>query len=216
MFIEESVWIREKLAALNLRPGGILLNVGSSTADFLKTQPHISENILDPIKALGLSIKNLDLKKDPGVDVEGDIGDPELIKRLRDKFTVVLCSNLLEHVRDHKAAIKNLTELTGPGGYLLVTVPRKYPRHDDPIDTLYRPSPEDLTGEISKYAEVDILAADTLDIRSSIYYFYESRLPFWGYRKFRFWRYLFKPFRWKAACVLCRVKSARSGAAATT
>ena len=35
-------------------------------------------------------------------------------------------------------------EIVGPGGLIFVTVPYSYPYHRDPIDTLFRPSPEAL------------------------------------------------------------------------
>jgi hypothetical protein len=35
-------------------------------------------------------------------------------------------------------------EIVGPGGLIFVTVPRSYPHHRDPIDTMYRPNPAQL------------------------------------------------------------------------
>lgn len=198
------MWLKEKLEMMALRPGSKMLNVGSTTAEVLETQPHIASNVLAPLMAHGVSLVNLDLKRGTGVDVMGDITDPRLPEKLGDRYDVVLCSNLLEHVTDHAAALRNLAALAAPGGYLLVTVPHNYPRHPDPIDTMYRPSAQELAAELASISGITVLAADTLDITSGIYYFFGSRFPLWGYRKFRFWRRWFKAFRWKAACVLCR------------
>lgn len=209
MFIEESLWIREKLAALNIPNGGNILNIGASTSEFLRTQPHIHENVIKPLKDRGCRMINMDIKKAVGVDIVGKIEEKGLCDRIGEKFVMVMCTNLLEHVEDRDSAFSNMIALAGPGGFLLVTVPRNYPMHDDPVDTMYRPSHEELAAEISIRIRSEIIASETLEIRNRMYYFYESRLPFWGYRKFRFWRYWFKKYRWKVSCVICRILGPR-------
>jgi hypothetical protein len=59
-------------------------------------------------------------------------------------FRCVLVANLLEHVRDRAAVAAACQEIVGAGGLILATVPSSYPYHADPIDTLYRPSPQAL------------------------------------------------------------------------
>jgi methyltransferase family protein len=59
-------------------------------------------------------------------------------------YDLVLCTSVLEHVTDVPAAAATLLRLTNRGGYLLITVPRSYPRHRAPIDTGYRPSNQQL------------------------------------------------------------------------
>ena len=48
MFTDESLWIKEKLEALPMPGGCRALNIGSSSMEFLKTQPHIYDNIVAP------------------------------------------------------------------------------------------------------------------------------------------------------------------------
>jgi hypothetical protein len=53
---------------------------------------------------------------------------------------------LLEHVRDRAAVAAACVEIVGPGGLILATVPSSYPYHADPIDTGFRPAPDELAG----------------------------------------------------------------------
>ena len=50
----------------------------------------------------------------------------------------------LEHVTDPELVRARLRELTAPAGLLVITVPRVYPYHPDPIDTMFRPNDEEL------------------------------------------------------------------------
>lgn len=48
----------------------------------------------------------------------------------RNEFDVVICSDVMEHIPDDKAAFLNLTQALKPGGYLLITSPSvPQPRH---------------------------------------------------------------------------------------
>ena len=59
------------------------------------------------------------------------------------RYAALLCCNVLEHVRDPGEFARRCAMLVRPGGVIVVTVPRSYPHHADPIDTLYRPTPEE-------------------------------------------------------------------------
>ncbi len=204
MFTDESAWIREKLSALALPPNCQVLNIGSSDADFLKTQPHIEENVLAPLRERGCSILNMDIKSSPAVDIVADIASADLLERTKERFQLVICASLLEHVADRETAIRNIAGITESSGYILVTVPFNYPRHEDPIDTMYRPSAEGLARDFQKHFDAVVVQSEILDIRDSRYYYYRSRLPFWGYRAFRFWRIWLKRYRWKVSCVVLK------------
>ena len=52
----------------------------------------------------------------------------------------VMCCNLLEHVSDRKIVSEVILSILKPGGYLIATVPYRFPYHEDPIDTMYRPT----------------------------------------------------------------------------
>jgi hypothetical protein len=51
-----------------------------------------------------------------------------------------MCCNLLEHVVDRVMIRDVLLSILKPGGYLIATVPYRFPYHEDPIDTMYRPT----------------------------------------------------------------------------
>jgi hypothetical protein len=55
-----------------------------------------------------------------------------------------VCSNLLEHLTDRAAFARAMTKILPAGGIAIVTVPRSYPFHADPIDTGYRPLPDEI------------------------------------------------------------------------
>ena len=54
--------------------------------------------------------------------------------QIEEKFDLVLCTNVLEHVFDIEPAIKNLNYLLEEKGHLVVSVPFIYPLHDEPND----------------------------------------------------------------------------------
>lgn len=53
---------------------------------------------------------------------------------IEEKFDLILCTNVLEHIFDSKTAIKNLNYLLKEKGHLVVSVPFIYPLHDEPND----------------------------------------------------------------------------------
>jgi SAM-dependent methyltransferase len=64
---------------------------------------------------------------------EFDICEPLSV---RDKFDVVICEQVLEHVPDPWAAAANLRELTVPGGRVIVSTPFLIKVHEVPIMAL--------------------------------------------------------------------------------
>jgi hypothetical protein len=150
MLIEEARWFASRIAELD--PGSIypMANVGSSTAHFRQVeQPWIDQLLFAPARAAGHAVVHLDLKAADGVDLVGDLGDPAFIAQARGRFRSLLCSNLLEHVVDRGRICAHLLDLVAPGGFLFLSVPRRYPEHRDPIDTGFRPSVEELAAELA-------------------------------------------------------------------
>lgn len=148
MRTEEARWIGAQLAALPLDQRSPLINIGSSTREFREIkQPHIDRLIFAPMRAAGLEIIHSDLKSGEGIDIAGDLHDPEVQARMRAIVPrVVLCSNVLEHVEEPSVLASIIKSLLPIGGHAIVTVPCSYPYHPDPIDTGFRPSPRELMG----------------------------------------------------------------------
>jgi hypothetical protein len=142
----EARWIAQQLATFPRARVSPLINIGSSTAEFREQrQPHIDALVFAPLRAAGLEVIHTDLKEQPGVEIAGDLLDPAVQERLRARRPrAALCSNLLEHVPEPAVFARAITSVLGPDAIVIVTVPRSYPYHADPIDTGFRPSPDDL------------------------------------------------------------------------
>ncbi len=206
MIIDESLWIKDKLDQLDLPPGSRIIDIGSSTAEFRQSaQPHIFENVFLPLQKRGFHVLHMDAKSAEGVDIVGNIEDVNIAQKIGERFDLVICTNLLEHLTDVEKAVESIVHLVSQNGYLLITAPNKYPKHNDPIDTMYRPSDKELQELFSKHACITVISSEIIAIRNRRYYIYGSRYPFWGYRKFWFWRYYLKAFRWKLSCLLIKV-----------
>ena len=119
-----------------------MCNVGSSTGAFrTKDQPWIDELIFAPVVRQGHVVKHLDMKSAHGVDIVGDLGNPEFLQEVSNmRFKSVFCSNLLEHVMQRAAICSLLLSIVPSGGYVCLSVPYSYPYHPDPIDTGFRPN----------------------------------------------------------------------------
>jgi hypothetical protein len=154
---QEAAWIGQQLRGLN--GAQVVLNLGSGSKRFREvSKPYIDRDIFDPLTRSGVSVIHADLKAGEGIDVSGDIFDPAVQSRLRDLHPqTVLACNIMEHLpkdcRDRFPGI--LDALVPPGGVLVITVPYSYPYHADPIDTLYRPSPQELCGLFPGYQVVE-------------------------------------------------------------
>jgi len=146
MFRREAEWISEALAGYPATALSPLLNIGSSTLAFrLEKQPWIETVLFDPLRARGVEVVNVDVRAGHGIDLRADVTAPEGRERLRAVGArALLCNNTLEHVEDPSAFARACAEVVAPGGLLVVTVPNSYPRHRDPIDTMFRPTPAEI------------------------------------------------------------------------
>jgi hypothetical protein len=138
----ESQWLGERLAKIPNEELFPLLNGGSSTGEFRSTvQPYIERNVFAPLAARGGKVIHLDIKPAPGVDVVGDLLDPNFLETVATmKVRSVMVSNLFEHVQHRQAICNVIMRILPDGGYLIVSGPHNYPYHADPIDTMFRPS----------------------------------------------------------------------------
>jgi len=146
MNILESQWLGERMSALPSDELLPLLNVGSSTGEFrTRTQPWIDQNIFAPIRKHDGKVYHLDIKEAEGVDIVGDLFDPAFLERIAQmKVKSILVSNLFEHVTNRQDIANVLLKIVPPGGYIIVSGPQAYPFHGDPIDTMFRPTFEEM------------------------------------------------------------------------
>jgi SAM-dependent methyltransferase len=167
-----------------------VLDIGSSTFEFRTvTQPHIDGNVFEPLRRRGISPIHLDARAEPGVDIVADVTSLKGVDR---SFDVVLCTNLLEHVTDRDATLHHVKRVVAPSGLLVLTVPRRYRLHPDPIDTGFRPSANALI-ELVGWPEV--LEREVVTVR--------ARQHYRGRRRLRRWI-----LPWQIACLLVRKPAA--------
>lgn len=123
-----------------------MIEMGSSTDHFRKiVKPHIERELHRPLLKRGIRIITHDIKSGDGIEISGDIFDSEVQNKLTAlQPRSLLCCNIFEHVLDRPALANVCNILLPVGGVLVVSVPYAFPYHSDPVDTLYRPSPEEL------------------------------------------------------------------------
>jgi hypothetical protein len=146
MNILESEWLGQRLETLPAADLFPLLNVGSSTGEFrIQTQPWIDMNIFAPMRLRGGTVYHLDIKEAEGVDIVGDLFNPKFLNRLAQmNLKSLMVSNLFEHVANRREIAEVLQSIVPPGGYIVISGPKSYPYHADPIDTMFRPTLEEM------------------------------------------------------------------------
>ena len=166
MFEVEARWLGEKLSEVEAAELSPLLNLGSSTREFRENaQPATMAHLFRPLRERGIEVVHLDCRDGNGIDIRADLLDDRDFARVRaTSYSAVLCCNVLEHVADAAEFARRCLQLVRPGGLVAVTVPRSYPRHGDPIDTLFRPTPEELA---RLFPGADVLASQIIDVGRS-------------------------------------------------
>lgn len=163
MNLSESQWLGQRLAVIPDHDLFPLLNVGSSTLAFrTQTQPYIDQNIFAPLRARGGKVFHLDVKDAPGVDLVGDLLDPDFLGKLNGmKIRAVMISNILEHVTNREEICQVLLNVLPLGGYLVISGPHHYPYHRDPIDTMFRPTIAEMHAHFPRTTIVDSAIIDS-------------------------------------------------------
>jgi len=219
---EEAKYIGDQVRVLLTEDTDTLINIGSSTDNFRRVdQPYIHREIFEQIDNSGKSVVHVDLKDNDGVDLVGNIFDKEMQTTIKSyKPKVLLVCNLMEHLEVHvrDALPQVLDNVIEPGGHLIITVPYSYPLHFDPIDTYYRPSPEELCLLFPSYKIIDsrVVVSGTF-LPEFIKYNWKTKLkifvriltPFYRPMKWlgmmqRF-TFLFRPY--KISCVVLQKES---------
>lgn len=180
MLKSEAEWIGDALIELP-HSAFPLLNLGSSTGEFRQVKyPWIHDRIFARLADDGRHVVHADLKVAPGVDVVGDFLTGSGRRALEGVGArSVLCSNLLEHLPIRPAAAADaIAHLVPAGGWLVITCPRQYGYHADPIDNGYRPRPEEVA---ALFPGFEVVSVQEVLCRRMAYYFADagrSRLRF--------------------------------------
>ena len=168
MLRNEAAWLRKQLEAVPDDELSPLLSIGSGTDLSRSRQPWIDQLVFAPLRCRGVDVIHHEHSAGPGIDLAGDLGDGAFLHRLGDLGArSLLCANVLEHVADPRPVAAALAEALPAGGRLLVTVPRRYPYHPDPIDTMLRPTPTELT---ELFPSLTVLAAEEVACESLLRY----------------------------------------------
>lgn len=105
-----------------LPTGGLLLDLGGH-----KTRKRGQFDI----SHYNLKVVYSNISSEKGTDVQNDA---LTLPFATDSFDVVICGELLEHVRDPNTVLREVFRVLQPKGKLLVTVPFLYRIHADPYD----------------------------------------------------------------------------------
>jgi SAM-dependent methyltransferase len=197
MFKAEAIWLRRKLDEIPAEALSPLVNLGSSTGAFrANLQFWTEEQLFAPLRARGVRLVHVDRREeDDGIDIRADLMDDRglaEVKAVRPR--AALCCNLLEHVEDPAALARRCMDVVLPGGYLFVTVPNSYPYHRDPIDTMFRPTPEEIAALLPNEK---MITGEIIDVEES--YLDEVRKRPWIVLRhvIRFPFPFVQPHRWK-------------------
>jgi hypothetical protein len=213
----DAEWLGRTLAGLPVEELSPLLNLGASTRHFREVeQPYIAELVFRPLAARGVAVIHSDLKVAEGVDIAGDVfDDGDFARLVAAAPRAVICTHMFEHVLDRAELARRLLALLPPGGLFFVTVPSSYHEHHDPIDTLYRPTPDELAALFAgqQILEKTELSGDTYwshvarrPVTLFLRHFFRFLAPFLGLKAWkRSMRKLYWLFhRYKVAAVIGR------------
>ena len=141
----EAAWLARELGQLATSDLSPLLSLGSGHGELTADQPWIHSAVYEPLERRGVRVLHHELAHAPGVDVVGDLTDPEFLRSLSElRIRSVLCCNVLEHLPNPASVASAIERMVAHGGYALVTLPRRFPYHPGPIDTRFRPAPHEL------------------------------------------------------------------------
>jgi hypothetical protein len=202
----DAEWLHKTLAQLDTNQLSPLLNLGSSTREFREVkQPFVHELVFKPLEGRGVKVIHSDIKEGEGVDIACDIFDDAGLARIRAlNPKAVLCTHMFEHVTDHNQLAKRILDMLPSGGLFIITVPYSYHYHADPIDTMFRPSPDELAALFpgQEILTREVLIGDTYwshvkkrPLTLFFRHFFRFFLPFLGMDK---WKRSMRKLYWLA------------------
>ena len=200
----EAKWIESALRVYPADSLSPILDIGSQTLAFrTQDKPYIHDDLFAPLMARGISVVYSDLQEGEGIDISANLLEDAGYNEIKQTAPrTIFCNNVLEHVLDPAEFANRCFALLPPGGRLVITVPKSYPHHRDPIDTMFRPTPEEISALISDAHEVlvsEIIETgsyrDNLKRRPWIIYRQILRLPF-PFLGWTRWKRSMKKFYW--------------------
>ena len=108
----------------------------------------------------------VDMQPGDGVDEVLDVCGGIVPDQHKLAFTGIVCSEVLEHVKDPLLALANINQMLEPGGYLLVTTLTAFPIHGFPDDYWrFTPSGLGLLLDRAGFPTVEVSGAGGVDFR---------------------------------------------------
>jgi hypothetical protein len=155
MLIKEAKKINNYVETFLSNKEGTAINIGSSTADFIDiSQPYIRKLVLSPLSK-NFKILSIDIKNQEGVDLVADFTTLEGQRSIASlNGNLYLISNLLEHIPDYQLGIESIIQLLNKGDILILSGPKSFPYHPDPIDNMFRPSKKKLEQYFKNHFEI--------------------------------------------------------------
>ena len=146
MLEAEAKWFSQEIKKIGYEEICPMCNIGSSTGQFMtEQQPWVHDYIFEPLQVAQCIVRNVDIKPAPGVDIVGDLSDPQFHEELiKYRFKSLFFLNVLEHLSERESICNSLVSMIPLGGFIFASCPRHYPYHPDPIDTMFRPTVNEL------------------------------------------------------------------------
>jgi SAM-dependent methyltransferase len=89
-----------------------------------------------------------------------------------ERFDLILCTEVLEHITEHEDALNEIARVTSPGGWLLISVPTP-PAIPDPMHVREGYRPEELAAMLTRRG------FEVIDSRFCMHFFFRLLLAQW-------------------------------------
>lgn len=145
MWIEEITKATHQLNRYLPPSAKTALDIGSEGEEYRNVRQPWNKDFYDYFKKRNIRLFTMDMEPRTRPDFVHDITQP--VSEF-ERYDLVIATHLLEHIplSLFNVAIENIESLVKEKGYLLVSVPHKYPYHERPIDNMWRPTWKELRG----------------------------------------------------------------------